>query len=59
LKIPAKVFDDCGNHMKINDFLKKLVGSSMDTVIFEGVAGCLKHKSFSEGMSKSEDIVTN
>lgn len=59
LKIPAKVLDDCGNHVKINDSLEKLVGSSMNTVIIEGVAGCLKHKSFSKGMGKAEDIVTD
>jgi len=31
----------------------------MNTVIIEGVAGCLKHKSFSEGMGEAEDIVTD
>ena len=35
------------------------MGSSVKTVIIEGVAGCLKHKSFSEGMGKAEDIVTD
>jgi len=59
LKIPSKVIDDCGNHMKINNSLKKLVGSGMNTVIIEGVTSGLKHKSFSKSMSESEDIVTN
>lgn len=59
LKIPAKVLDNYGNHMKINDSLQKLVGSGMNTVIIEGVAGCLKHKSFSKGMGEAEDIITD
>ena len=41
--------------MKINASLQKLVGSDMNTVIIEGVAGSLKHKSFSKGMGKAED----
>lgn len=59
LKIPAKVLDDCGNHVKIDGSFQKLVGSSMNTVIIEGVAGCLEHESFSKGMGQAKNIITD